>query len=1302
MATTQYLHLLVFFSLSSWTHQDDLCQVLGCGEGRCVADHKRSSYHCECNRGWKTMMVAPMPYPSCIVPNCTMNFTCGGRAPLPPPRPPPPRSPINITNACNLVWCGEGECVGEGTGHYCRCHDDAENLSNNSTYICIRRCSFNANCNHLGLGLTSPPSPPPRSNSVGSLGGGKRTNTYTMTQISALRWPPRVTLGRLLPHARGLEFKPRRGGFPSGAKKEWGLSPKAKVRVLHTAQLDVTEDDVSMISMSIFVTNFPDSFSAKDLFHSCKQYGHVVDTFIPSKRSKAWKRFGFVRFINVFNVERLVNNLCTIWVDRFKFHANIARFHRAPLNGNKFQEKKDVGINRSGTNVPSKDVGVTGTGKTYVYVVKDNNMSGTMECDSIPAIVLDDECLYSKDFSKSLLGRVKEFASLSNLKTALTNEGLDLGFLCRDKRPLILLLKAELFRWRLKEEMCFHSKRLCLYTKSGMNMFENFKVIFLGKVFWIRAKEVPGWVPDFLDDSNDEDQSDDGFKEGDPKVEDVGSCGDDSDVAEVPERLFEESTGLKENLKYPTGFTPNNDTNEFCMNEENVRSVNDDNPQNCNVDEVQTGQEGNSANMGAKTGVNLLIVAVYAPHDLRDKRMLWDYLAHVINQWDGADVFNSFIANAGLEEVPLGRSSFTWCQKSATKMSKLDRFLISENLLITCPNISATTLDRYLSDHRPILLRETQSNYGEAPGDDSSAMRSMIRKLKYLKVKIREWNNGKRNNTKRAIEKYKEELEALDVAIDKAMDMAQKAKIKWSIEGDGNSRFFHGVLNKKRIQLNICGIMVDGVWTEKPNTVKHEFLQHFQKRFDKPTVSRAYVNMSYLKSITIDQQMDLESDVSKEELMRAIWDCGTDKSPGPDGFTFGFYRHFWSTIENDVFEAVKHFFTYGVIPKGCNSSFIALILEIPDANLVKDFRPISLIGSIYKIIAKILGNRLVGVLGDTVNEVQSAFIAERQILDGPFILNVVLQWSSRGSIIINDNLTEEFQFFKGLKQGDPLSPFLFILIMESLHLSFQRVVDAGMFMGIKLSLSLNLSHMFYADDVVFLGQWCDGNINTLVHVLECFYRASGLRISMSKSKIIGIHVEDEKVKYAASKLGVPLSVLRMLESIHSHFFNGHELRSNKATWVKWNNVLASKEKGGLGVSSLYALNRCLMLKWVWRFYSQKTSLWARVIKAIYGDDGKVGKVTNAGIRSCWMNIVNEISVLKNQGVNVFDFMRLKLGNGDTTAFWEDNWIGGNVLKDLYARIYALEACKSVTVSKKLTDFSLDNSFRRKTRGGVEQ
>ncbi|GJZ80915.1 nucleotide-binding alpha-beta plait domain-containing protein [Tanacetum coccineum] len=181
------------------------------------------------------------------------------------------------------------------------------------------------------------------------------------------------------------------------------------------------EDDVNRVSTSIFVTNFPDSFTAKELFHACKQYGHVVDSFIPMKRSKGGKRFGFVRFINVFNVDRLGSNLCTIWVDRSKFQANIARFHRPPLNSNKVTEKKNVESHRGGYHVPRKDGG--DMGKSFVNVVKSNTRSGSVECDSTPAIVLDEECLYSKDLTNSLLGRVKEFASLTNLKMALQNEG---------------------------------------------------------------------------------------------------------------------------------------------------------------------------------------------------------------------------------------------------------------------------------------------------------------------------------------------------------------------------------------------------------------------------------------------------------------------------------------------------------------------------------------------------------------------------------------------------------------------------------------------------------------------------------------------------------------------------------------------------------------------------------------------------------------------------------------------------------------------------------------------------------------
>ncbi|GJU95392.1 RNA-directed DNA polymerase, eukaryota [Tanacetum coccineum] len=539
----------------------------------------------------------------------------------------------------------------------------------------------------------------------------------------------------------------------------------------------------------------------------------------------------------------------------------------------------------------------------------------------------------------------------------------------------------------------------------------------------------------------------------------------------------------------------------------------------------------------------------------------------------------------------------------------------------------------------------------------------------------------------------------------------------------------------------------------------------------------------------------MECNVTREEIKRAVWDCGTDKSPGPDGFTFGFYRRFWSVIENDVVEAVNTFFQNATFPKGGNASFIDLIPETQDANMVKDFRPSTLIGSLYKIIAKILANRLLLVLGDIVSKVQSAFVANRQILDVPFILNELVHWckrknkksmifkvdfekaydsvhwdflmdvlkkfgfgdkwcrwiqgclaSSRGSVLVNGSPTSEFQFYKGLKQGDPLSPFLFLLVMESLHLSVQRVVDAGLFRGITICPSLQLSHLFYADDAVFMGQWSESNINVIVKVLDCFYQASGLRINMNKSKLMGLSVDNDKVVQAAAKIGcaslktpfwylgtkvgglmsrikswdeivskfgsrlskwkmktlsiggrmtliksvlgslpiyhmsiykVPKKVINRLESIRCHFFNGTDPLSKKPIWVKWNKVLAPKDKGGLGISSFYALNRALLFKWVWRFHTQSSSLWAKVIKGIHGEDGKID-----------MDFVS--------------YIHRKMGNGLHTYFWDDIWKGDIAFKNLYPCIYALETIKSISISSKLGHDSLGFSLRRAPRGGAKQ
>ncbi|GKA24778.1 RNA-directed DNA polymerase, eukaryota, partial [Tanacetum coccineum] len=864
-----------------------------------------------------------------------------------------------------------------------------------------------------------------------------------------------------------------------------------------------------------------------------------------------------------------------------------------------------------------------------------------------------------------------------------------------------------------------------------------------------------------------------------------------------------------------------------------------------------------------------LIISVYAPKEFSEKRMLWSYLNHMIDNWSGESIlmgdfnevrskeerfgsifnnhnaiaFNSFISSGGLMEVPLGGCAFTWCHKSGNKMSKLDRFLISESLMGSCPNMTSITLDRYLSDHRPILLREVCYDYGPTPFrmfhywfewegfdkfivdtwsttyiTDNNAISKFMKKMRYLKGQIRMWVKDKKESACMKKSNLKGMLNEINLLIDeKKVDQELLNKRMHVLNSLQDLERLEAI---EIAQKAIRGILKEWIWVEDPNSVKNEFLSHFKERFDSPCSSRLLLDMIFPNRINAEQNLVLKRHVSNEEIKRAVWDCGTDKSPGPDGFTFGFYRRYWDTIEIEVVEAISYFFIEGTFPKGGNASFIALIPKMQDAKLVKDYRPISLIGSLYKIIAKILANHLVGVLGDLVNEVQSAFITNRQILDGPFILDELIQWckskrkqtmifkvdfekaydsvrwdylddvlkkfgfgskwrhwihnclqSSKGSILVNGSPTGEFQFRKGLKQGDPLSPFLFLLIMESLHLSFQNVVNEGLFKGVSVSSSLQLSHLFYADDVIFMGQWSESNIHTIVLALDCFYKASGLRLNLHKSKLIGIAVEDELVSRAALKMGcstlkspfsylgitvggsmsrikawddiveklqarlskwkmntlstggrltliksvlgstpiyymsmykVPSQVLKYLEGGRRNFFIGADpKKEKKMSWFKWSRVLASKEKGGLGVSSLFALNRALLFKWMWRFHNDKNALWSRFIHALHGNSGGINKRSKVSYSSNWMSIVTEVSKLKNNNIDLLGFMKKRVGNGLDTSFWEDVWRGEKSFKLSFPKVYALETDKKISVASKMKHNEIGSSFRRLPRNGVE-
>ncbi|GJZ65152.1 RNA-directed DNA polymerase, eukaryota, reverse transcriptase zinc-binding domain protein [Tanacetum coccineum] len=154
-------------------------------------------------------------------------------------------------------------------------------------------------------------------------------------------------------------------------------------------------------------------------------------------------------------------------------------------------------------------------------------------------------------------------------------------------------------------------------------------------------------------------------------------------------------------------------------------------------------------------------------------------------------------------------------------------------------------------------------------------------------------------------------------------------------------------------------------------------------------------------------------------------------------------------------------------------------------------------------------------------------------------------------------------------------------------------------------------------------------------------------------------------------------------------------------WVKWSRVLASKDKGGLGASSYFTLNRALMFKWVWRFRNDGKSLWTRFIKAMYGRDGNLGTAAKRPHPSAWLDIVNELHILKNQNIDLLSLMKKKVGNGADTLFWEEVWRGGTTFRSCFPRVYALKADKSITVARKLAQVDLVFSLRRKPKDGVE-
>ncbi|VFQ60086.1 unnamed protein product [Cuscuta campestris] len=395
----------------------------------------------------------------------------------------------------------------------------------------------------------------------------------------------------------------------------------------------------------------------------------------------------------------------------------------------------------------------------------------------------------------------------------------------------------------------------------------------------------------------------------------------------------------------------------------------------------------------------------------------------------------------------------------------------------------------------------------------------------------------------------------------------QKAHLKWMELGDQNSSFFHSYVKGRRASLKIRSVStVGGKKLFQEEDIKNEAMEYFKNVFSSITLVDDQEILRHIPTlITTENNNSMTLIPEKEEIKKVVWELNPNAVSGPDGYNGVFFRTCWSIIKEDVVKASQEFFMGLPIPKSFGSTFITLIPK-KDCKSFSDFRPISLSTFMSKINSRILTSRIQPLLSKIISKEQAGFQkgmgVEDQVLmtcemahsldtkceSGNAIIKLDMvkafdriEWgflkrvlggfgfSNRVqhlltanmeatyiSILLNGSPTGFFKMKRGVKQGDPLSPLLFIIAGEVFSRMIKTSMESKFLKSYNSGRSLLVSHLAYDDDLIIFLRGGVRNLLKFKAILDQYSKGSGQEVNFSKSRF-----------YVGSKL--PANIIARME-----------------------------------------------------------------------------------------------------------------------------------------------------------------------------